>query len=81
MFGSLGLPSSSCKYPFVTFETRRATGAAALREYFGAEDHRYALQDAFNLILIGNYKERVIGGMMGHFSHRLHRLCRKEALP
>lgn len=23
----------------------------------------HALQDAFNLILIGNYKERVIGGM------------------
>ena len=36
-----------------------------LRENYSAEEHRYAVQDAFNLILIGNYKERVIGGMMG----------------
>ena len=40
------------------YNTRRAKLAESLTER--------AVQDAFNLILIGNYKERVIGGTFAH---------------
>ena len=36
---------------------------AAIHRWQGiVKNDRHILQDAFNLILIGNYKERVIGG-------------------
>ncbi len=42
------------------YNTRRAKLAESLTER--------AVQDAFNLILIGNYKERVIGGTFAHYA-------------
>ena len=58
------LPESSERYS-IAYDSRRAwcnTRRAKLAESLTER----AVQDAFNLILIGNYKERVIGGTFTH---------------
>ena len=51
----------SPKHGFITYESRRACYNTRRKELAESLTER-AVQDAFNLILIGNYKERVIGG-------------------